>query len=229
MSHPGLGRVPHYDPKNENYPLEVSRVRAAIFSVTRALALSRTRSWRQWLTFDQGATPECTAFGSATFLAADPIHQQLDWLRRLDVHAWYRDNVAEDRANGRIFTEGGATTLAAMEVGKRRGYWSEYRWAQTFEDMRTWIHNTAPLIAGTYWYPSMWERDAEGIVSVPRPGESPVGGHLYCVNGYNPKRDMFRSNSTWGDGVYLIPGDLMRRLFEEEGEAVFPTELKVTP
>ncbi len=225
MGRPGLGRVPHYDPKSEAYPLSVSRVARVRGAIARALRISQPRAWRQWMTFDQGNTPECTAFGSATFLAADPIHQSLPWLRSLDVHAWYRENQVEDRAHGRNFSEG-ATTIAAMEVGKRRGYWDRYEWAQSFEDARTWVHDTAPLIFGTNWYESQWIRDAEGICRITNTSRL-AGGHLYCVNGYDPKRDLYRNPETWDDGYYLIPGDDMRRLWEEEGEAVFPHELKV--
>jgi hypothetical protein len=222
---PGLGRVPHRDPRSEAYPLSVSTFAKARLEVARSLGLSKPRHWRQWKTFDQGQTPECTAFGSATFLAAAPIHPAARFFTTLDIHAWYAENQAEDRAHGRHFSEG-ATTLAAMEVGKRRGYWDRYEWAQSFEDLRTFVHNTAPIIVGLGWYDSMWDRDAEGIARITKTARL-VGGHLFTINGYDPKRDLYRYPSTWGDGNYLLPGDVMRRLWDEDGEGVFPHELKV--
>lgn len=223
---PGLGRVPHMDQRNHEYPIEVPTVRGLVSSAARSLGLWRRRSWRQWMYFDQGAAPACTAYGSATFLAAAPLKPHMPWLRMLDVMAWYKENTAEDRSHGRFF-DGGATTLAAMEVGKRRGYWDEYRWTYDLGVLRTTVHDRQPVIVGTNWYESMWRRSPEGVVTVPFPGERPAGGHLYTIGAYDPKRALYVYRSTWGDGDYLIPEELMARLLAEDGECVQPHEIKV--
>lgn len=223
----GLGRVPHFDPRNENYLIKPPRVRSLVSAVARTLGLSRVRHWRQWMRFFQSNTPRCSAYGSATWLGADPLHATVDWLQRLNVDSWYAENVAEDRAHGRVFSEG-ATTLAAMEVGKRRGYWDLYEWSYDADVIRNTVHDKQPVILGVNWYGSMWERDAEGIVKLPRPGEQPAGGHLLCLNGYEPKRALYRNPETWGDGDYLLPEELVRRLIGEDGECVLPHKIKVT-
>lgn len=219
----GLGRHPHHDPKSDNYPLDVSNFKRARLAVARALGLSRPRSWRQYLYFNQGIDPACTAYGSATFLAAATVHPLAAFWKGLDIMKWYHDNQAEDRAHGRRYSEGASVT-AAMEVGKRRGYWSKYEWAQSFGDMVTWIHGTAPMIVGTNWYDSQWDRDAEGICRITKTARL-AGGHLYTLGADDPKRALVTYRSTWGDGDYRIPYEDMERLIAEDGEAVFPTEV----
>lgn len=224
---PGLGRIPHVDPKNFDYLIKPSlSPRALVHRVARTLGIQRPRHWHQWAHYFQGDTPRCTAYGSKTWLAADPLHATVAWLRNLDADSWYADNVAEDRKHGRVFSEG-ATTLAAMEVGKRRGYWDRYEWSYDFDVIRNTVHDQQPVIVGTNWYASMWDRDAEGICGRPSPTEQPDGGHLFCLNGYDPKRDLFRNPETWNDGDYLIPGELMRRLISEDGECVLPHKIKI--
>jgi hypothetical protein len=226
MSRPGLGRIPHWDPQNEQYELKTP-IGARARSVTaRTLGLARPRSWKQWLYFDQGEEPACTAYSMATLLSADPVHQANTWMRHLDIMQWYRDNVAFDVARGRVYPGGGATTLATVAVAKARGYISRYEWALNFDTIRTWVHTTAPLIMGTNWYSSMFIRDKEGIARITKTARN-EGGHDWCLGAYDPKRALYTYRSTWADGDYLIPEEDLARLFREDGEAVFPYEVKV--
>jgi hypothetical protein len=196
---PGL--VIHHDPRNERYLLVDSLPRLAVARTGPAEFTPTTRRHRQYAYFDQGQTPECTGYGSVTLLAtADPYNKP-----PLTGHDWYLKNVAFDRAAGRIY-DGGATVTAAMEVGRQLGFYTEYRWAYTMRTMQEAILKGA-LIAGTYWYDSMFERSPEGIV--------------------NAKRDLWRVPNTWNDGDYFIPGDLMYRLVREEGEIAQPSEIKL--
>ncbi len=122
-----------------------------------------------------------------------------------------------------------------MEVGRTLGIYKAYRWAYTLRTMQEAILFGA-LIAGTYWYPSMWDRrelkgegvKASGICTLPSATEQPAGGHLFCLNGYNAARGLWRSPSTWDDGDYLITDELMFRLLREEGEIAQPDEIKLT-
>ena len=230
MPDKGTGRVPHYDPRNENYRVADALARGLlprdvniIRKIARAMGLRETRSWRQWMFFNQGAYPACTGYGSATLVAADPVRPKLDKLRALNPMQWYLDNQALDRSEGRNYSEG-ATTLAAMKVGQKYGYWSTYRWAYTMAEILPVIHDSTPVVVGTNWYESMWDRDSEGIARI-KPGSTNAGGHLWCINGYNPRRGLVRYASTWDDGYYFIPVDDLRQLIEdEEGECSVVTE-----
>jgi hypothetical protein len=212
---PGL--VIFHDRRNENYLLTDKLPRA----VGAAPFVPTTRHHRQYARFDQGATPMCTGYGSVTLLATAHPYNRAP-ISGVD---WYRKNVAFDRAHGRVYSEG-ATVTAALEVGRALGYYSEYRWMYTVAVMQQAIVR-APLIAGTLWYDSMFERDEDGIVGMPGPNESTDAGHLYTINGYDAARDLWRVPNTWNDGDYFIPGDLMHRLLREEGEVAQPTEIKL--
>jgi len=229
---PGLGRVQYWDVRNEKFPLDVSLLSRARLAIARSLGIADPRNWRQWRRYFQRQTPRCTAFGTATQVAADPIHQTTGWLDRTFTEAGleqlYQDIRAEDRRNGRVFDEGG-TTLAAMEVGKARGWWNRYEWATSFEALRTWVHNSASIVVGSNWYASSWDVNAENICPMPKPGEPPAGGHLYVLRGYDPKRDLFTHPTTWNMGDIKMPGELVRRLIAEDGEAAFPYEVKLSP
>lgn len=216
---PGL--VIHHDVRNEKFLLKDSLPLMAAPAVGPAPWKPTSKRHRQYAYFDQGQTPECTGYGSVTLLAtADPFNKP-----PLTGHEWYLKNVAFDQANGRHY-DGGATVTAAMEVGRALGFYTEYRWAYELRTMQEAILVGA-LIAGTYWYDSMFTRDAEGIVKVPGPTERTDSGHLYTLRGYDAKRDLWTVANTWGDGDYLIPGDLMYRLVREEGEIAQPSEIKV--
>lgn len=221
--HPcGLGRKPHFDQRNLRYLI---RDVIAPRTLTMAATTPRLRRWPQWKRFDQGPTPRCTLFGQLTLLAAGPVHPKVKFFSTLDVDDLFAQIVAEDRAQGRFYDEG-ATTLAAMEVGKRLGWYGEYRWAYEMTDALAALCYVTPLAFGTNWYESMWDRDSEGIARIRN--NSPIaGGHFYTVRGYDPKRDLYVHPSTWGDGDYLIPGDDMRRLLAEDGECVVVRELQI--
>jgi hypothetical protein len=216
---PGL--VVHHDPNNDKYLVKDTMAKRPLAAGGPVVWTPTTRRHRQYATFDQGQTPECTGYGSVTLLAtADPYNKP-----PLTGHDWYLKNVAFDRAAGRFY-DGGATVTAAMEVGRGLGFWDVYRWMYEVRTMQEAIVR-APLIAGTYWYTSMFERDKEGIVADPGPAGSIAGGHLYTINGYDAERDLWRVPNTWNDGIYWIPGSLMLRLVREEGEIAQPDEIKI--
>ena len=222
------GRVPFFDPQNLNFLIKhepPARAVGFLRQIARALGVRDTRSWRQWMYFPQGPTPRCTAFGTATFLAAEPVRPSQTWLRLLDIGELYKEIQAQDRKEGRHYAEG-ATTLAAMKVGQRRGWWTGYRWSYDMDTLLKTVHDSHPVIVGTNIYESQFTRDAEGIARI-RPASPLAGGHYYVINGYNPRKGLLRSPQTWGDGDYLYPVEDMERLLErEQGECALPTEIR---
>lgn len=228
------GLVIHHDPKNENFLLADSLPKPkGVKKAGETDFTPKTKAHRLYRWFDQEG-PSCTGYSSVTLLAtAHPFNRMplvtangTNIIRELTGLDWYNLNVQFDQARGRFFG-GGATVTAAMEIGRRLGFFSEYRWAYTMRVMQQAIE-VAPLIAGTYWYPSMFERDAEGIVLVPKASDSPEDiGHQYVLNKYDAKRDLWRVAQTWGDGYWYIPGELMYRLVREEGEIAQITEIKL--
>ena len=225
----GLGRIPHFDSNNMAYLIkDKPPVRSiGIFrTIARALGVRDSRSWRQWMRFNQGPTPRCTAFGTATLLAADPVRPSQAWLRLLDIGQLYKDIQAQDRAEGRNYSEG-ATTLAAMKVGQARGWWTEYRWAYDIDTVLKTLHDSCPVILGTNYYYSQFDRDSEGIARITATTEL-AGGHYYVLRGYNPRRGLVTSPQTWDDGDYKYPVEDIERLLKEDGECALPMEVKFT-
>ena len=181
---------------------------------------------------DQGETPRCTAFGTLTDLACTPItYPGKNPLK--DPQQFYEQIQAEDRAHGRHFSEG-ATTVAAMECAKANGWISAYYWGWTMEIAQRTIL-VCPMVWGTWWYDSMFDADDEGIIRIGRNARQ-SGGHLYCVNGYNVRRDLWTIEQTWGSQPYgssgfsgkrqYIPGDDLYRLLREDGEFTVITEVQ---
>jgi hypothetical protein len=225
----GLGHVKHWDVRNEGFPVEgvyqpAARAVTAARAATPRVTFPRFRQWRY---FPQGNTPRCTLFGSKTKLGAGNVTHPAAFYRAFGGDAGdqaaYEAIVARDRAAGRYYDEG-ATTLAAIQEGVARGWWGpEYRWATTVEGMQDAIR-VEPLLVGFNWYDTMWDRDAEGIVRLTARSRL-AGGHFFCLNHYDAKRDLWRNPETWDDGDYWIPGDVIRRLLGEDGEAVATREL----
>lgn len=185
-------------------------------------------SHRQYKYVNQGQTPECTAFGTLTYLyAAHPYNKATVQKKAITGDELYEQIRAWDIENHNFFDEG-ATVTAALETARKLGWIDRYEWMYTIRTMQEAIP-IAPLIAGTYWYDSMFERDDEGIVKVPRSFDSTDSGHFYTVGKYDAHRDIWWVRQTWGDGDYGIPGDLMFRLLKEEGEVAIVTELDFTP
>ena len=231
-----LSLVIYHDQRNENFLLADKLPKPKGVTARGAAEFKpKTRSHRQYRWFTQNG-PSCTGWSPITLMAAAhpfnkiPLVEELIrgelTQRAFTGDDWYRLNQLFDRKHGRHFSAG-ATVTASMEIGRALGIFSEYRWAYTMRVMQQ-ANEIAPLIAGTYWYPSMFERDAEGIVRSPAPHASAGDlGHQYVLNKYDAKRDLWRVPNTWGDGYYFIPGDLMYRLVREEGEIAQITEVKV--
>jgi hypothetical protein len=221
------GLVIHHDPKNESFLLADSLPKPkGVTKTGEADFKPKTTSHRLYRWFEQDG-PKCTGFSSITLLATAHPYNRIPLAsespneqRAFTGDDWYDLNVAFDRSRDRYF-DGGATVTASMEIGRRLGFFSEYRWAYTMRVMQQAIEK-APLIAGTYWYPSMFNRE------VPKATDSAGDlGHQYVLNRYDAKRDLWRVAQTWGDGYWYIPGDLMYRLVREEGEIAQITEIKL--
>lgn len=222
-----LGRVPHFDPLNLNFLVQdqpAQRRVGALRAIARAMGIRDTRSWRQWWYFYQGQLPACTAFGSGTYLATDPVRPSMTFLKALDCVQLYADIQSQDRAEGRVYSEG-ATTLAAMKVGQKRGWWTAYHWAYDIDTVLKLVHDSKPVILGTNYYESQFDRDSEGIARI-RFNSPIAGGHFYVIRGYNPRRGLLTSPQTWNDGDYKYPVEDIARLLAEDGECVAPDEVK---
>jgi hypothetical protein len=218
---PGLVIV--HNPESENFLMK-GRLKVAFpKKATEPLPqpkLKRVRYRNWWTKNDQGQTPRCTSFGTLTNLACTPIthpgHNPLS-----DPQKFYEEIQANDRAAGYNFDEG-ATADSAMKAARDRGYIKAWWHGYTIDDAHRGIMEH-PLIAATLWYPSMFDRDAEGIVKIGQYDRT-EDGHLYTLNEYNPARGLWRIAQTWGDGNYFMSDETLFRLIHEAGEIIMVDE-----
>jgi hypothetical protein len=220
-----LGRVEHRDPRNYSATAIVEQAEATDLP-------PRDRKWRQWLTWYQGSDPFCTLFSALTELSAAPVNQPSKLLKaliaKLSISSLWAKIQEEDRSHGRFYAAG-ATVLAAAQVGRALGWWKSFAWTYKLEEARRIVSHVRPVIFGTNWYPSLYDRDGEGIARI-KAGERSIGGHAYCVNGYDKRRGLWRHEGTWKDGIRWQTDDDMHRLLEnEEGEVMIPWEEELFP
>lgn len=250
MPKKGTGWHPHWDQKNENFLIESTDVvpkKALAFatSVARSGAadlrletvakvavkekLRTRRMFRQWLYWYQNGIGSCTAHGTFTCMSADPVRQPRRGQLLGDPMAFYEQIRSIDQREHGLFFDEGATSLAAMKAALRRGYCSRYLWTRVTQVAIQTVLNVAPIMCGTWWYPSMMRRDAEGIIRIRDAAGAPDSGHWYTVNGIDLKLGLVRIPNTWNDGDYWLPIEDWERLHREDGEFALFDELVVSP
>lgn len=88
------------------------------------------------------------------------------------------------------------------------------------------------MVEGLFSHNSFFTPNSGGVLAIT--GASGVaGGHALAVRGWNTKTGMFRVVNSWGPmwgngGQCWIPGELMERLMQEDGEIALPTEIRIT-
>lgn len=212
----GLGWVRHTDARD-------LRIRAVV-----APTAATPRQVRYWydsqLYLDQGDTDACTGYGPDHLLADGPVTHPIRPL--YDPQELYRANVAQDRADGRVF-DGGATMLAAAKVLRARGAIGEYRFGRTVDEVLASLLEVGPVLLGTDWHAGMDEPDAQGVVRVTG---AVRGGHCYEANGVSRTSGLIRCKNSWGRGWgkrgrFYLPIDDFARLLADDGDAVLFREM----
>ena len=223
ISTPGLGRVAIPDSRDDRYPMAAA--------LPRAVDLPRFKYHSTfWPPLDQGQTSQCVLYSTAAYLYASP-NRLKQRFTAADLEALYFQTQDADEWPGREPSYYGTSVRAGFETWRRHGYVQNYYHAQSMNDLETWTLTMHPWVAGTSWYASFYAPDPKtGIIKV-KPGSAVVGGHAYCVVGYNRERGVFTAINSWGPdyglfGRFRIEGELMERLiFSEYGDAVGAVEI----
>jgi hypothetical protein len=222
MVSPGLGRVPFYDSRNERF-----RIRALAIEPMPTITMRYWNDSAIWL--DQGATSQCTAYSLLHYMADGPVTHRANPLAM--PRTVYEVIQAIDRSEGRDYGEdGGATMLAQSKAALSLGWYGEYRWGYTLDELIRALLLVGPVLLGTNWYDGQMNTDLAGRVHVT--GRI-VGGHAYVVNGVNTIRETVRIKNSWSrqwgaNGHATMSFADLNRLIAEDGEVVLPRELKVT-
>lgn len=211
-----LDRVPQFHPKSREFP-----IRALVPEVLR----SRTWQCSTWL--DQGNEGACTGFSTTHEAASVP--KAVKGLTEADAQAVYRRARQLDDWPGEDYS--GSSVLGAVKAGCERGWYSEFRWAFSEEDLALAVANHGPAILGVNWFADMYDVDEKGFVH--RSGEL-VGGHAILCRGISLTRQAYRLRNSWGkdwgvDGDCWVSREDMRALLADQGEACVPVVRAVPP
>jgi hypothetical protein len=220
---PGLGRVFVPDARDRLYPM------AAALPV--AVDLPRFRYHSVFYPpLNQGSTSQCVLYSTAGLLYSSPQRLKQRFTPA-ELAALYFEAQDSDEWPGREPAYYGTSVRAGFKMWQAHGYIESYYHAQSMADLERWTLTLHPWIAGTNWYASFYDPDPKtGVIKI-KPGAQVVGGHAYCVVGYNRERGVFTAINSWGEGYGLygrfrIEGELMERLvFQEWGDAVGAVEV----
>lgn len=208
-----LGRVASFDPRSRDYPIRALLDRKAE---------PRSYTWRLDVHLDQGNTPACTGFSTAHELAARPVVvRHVDQVMAMALYIRARQL---DEWEGEDYD--GSSVLGAMKAAAGGGFYEEYRWSFSIDDLILAVGHHGPAVLGIPWYTSMFAPDVDGTVSVQG---TVAGGHAILCNAVSVKRERFWLSNSWGPGFGLNGGcwisfDDVDRLLHEDGEAAVPVK-----
>jgi hypothetical protein len=232
-----LDRLVEFDQRSRAFP---------IAAVVPKVLRSRTWPCATWL--DQGQEGACVSFAWHHEAAAVPA------LARGLTDGTARDRYFETQR--RDEWEGGAypgasprydgtSVLAGAKVMQELGFFREYRWAFSVDDVLRAIAHEGPVVLGLTWLDSMYDPDADGLL---RTDGREVGGHAICARGVVLPRSgvvtvalprsgrrvrvrsdvpVVRLRNSWGadwgwEGEALIRADDLEGLLERWGECCVP-------
>jgi hypothetical protein len=207
------GRIVRLDDRDAKYP-----IRELLGHVARL----RSYTWACKVVLDQGNVGACTGFSVAAEGAARPV-VIAGVTNRTGMELYKRARQLDD-IPGEDYE--GSTVRGAMKAAVERGWYSEYRWAESVQDVAAAIGYHGPVVLGINWYAGMEEPDGKGVI---RPTGHLRGGHAILCNGFSNKTALFRLHNSWGDewgigGACYISWDDLEMLLRRDGEACVPVK-----
>lgn len=218
--HP-LGRIHVPDVRDAKYPMGLAGLPAVV---------PVARTWRgQLLRVDQGQVGACVGFTGANWMGHLPIYDRITNTTGMDLYD------ACKQIDGLPPGTEGTYDRALAQVLVAQGRIERYLWAQTIDELRTWVLTTGPVMVGTNWYESMFDPDGFARLSI---SGSVAGGHEWLVKGYairtlgGRRGRWYRMRNSWGPSwgdhgeAWIIEEDLRRLVFAEDGDALGAVEKK---
>lgn len=232
-----FGRIPEYDPRNENYPMRLAFEAAPT-------VIEPLFKWPIWSMFnrplDQGQTGTCVGHGGKHWMLIAPVIQTRPskYPTAIDLYkeACKRDAWPEND-DGDL--QAGTSVLALFKALKDLGLVGSYVHSTTVDEIRLYLKLYGPVVIGINWYSSMMETNAEGFCRI-TPNATVVGGHCICLRYWSKKYDAPVFPQSWGTnfgpvdkktglqtGYGILDPDDLRRLMGENGEATAGLEQKL--
>ena len=223
-SDPRLGRCVQFDDRSRDWPVR---------AVMGPSADPRTRMWYlpsdAWV-FDQGQQGSCVGMGVTNELRYTPrvvngvnerfAVEQIYWAaQRID--PWDGGSYP-----GAAPTYEGTSVLAGVKAAADLGYYREYRWAFSEEDLALTVSHIGPAVLGLPWHEGMFHPDGGWYL---RPVGAVAGGHCVLACGLNLAGGFYTVMNSWGSswgnrGRARILRTDMARLLANQGEAVVITK-----
>jgi hypothetical protein len=211
---PRLGRLRSFDPRSRGFGI-AERVEDKPI---------RTRGWsvRHWL--NQQTEGACVSFAWHHEALAVPARAVFPSDEAAEQEAFFRYNLMKHVDEWPGVDYDGTSVLAGAKVMRSVGYFDEYRWAFSLDDVLRALSNEGPVVLGTNWYEGMFDPDADGYLRVE--GEL-AGGHAYLLSSHSVGHQRVTVWNSWGrdwgrTGRGYISYDDLERLLHEQGEACIP-------
>lgn len=214
---PRLDRRIQFDERSRAFPIRALLLQAA---------KPRSYTWPCAVWLDQGSEGACVGFSITQEAAARPVAVPgvtNDIALRLYRRAQELDDYPETPP------EGGTSVLAGAKAATEVGWYTEYRWGFSLQDLVDAVGHHGPAVIGVNWYTGQMDTDAGGFVRVTGVVE---GGHAILCRGVNVAKRYFTLRNSWGrdwgtNGDCRITFDDVDRLLHEQGEAMVPVRRAV--
>lgn len=177
---PRLDRLYEVDMRSLNYPM-----RAALPRRATRWPRSYTHKIPDNIVLDQGTEGRCVEFGICHELMAKPVPIPFGNIQSILLNKLiYWPAQEEDEWEGGSYPGAspvyeGTSVLSGLKVASRLGYFDEYRWCFTVQDIAMTLGYEGPIVIGVNMHEGMMETNAAGFIF---PTGAVVGGHCMCVN-----------------------------------------------
>jgi hypothetical protein len=175
----------------------------------------------------QGQVSSCTEHALTNKLCGWPRPRHLASLP-WQQHQLYYEAQRVDEWPGENYegTSGRAVCRVARDYGLVSAWWNAFTVDEVLDlllaDNADWNH-VGPVIIGVNWYEGMLDLDAAGFVHVT--GQV-VGGHEVCLIGANAGTETLFGINSWDSmRLFRLRFADLRRLLDEDGDAIFPVEV----
>jgi hypothetical protein len=194
--------------------------------------------------YDQGQTPKCVGYGTATLTTAMEYKNEKQWTaQKYDADAAYAWANANDGIPG---AHDGSTTRAGFEYLRQQGAHitrrtrlrpnepidhkiTQYLWAKTLDQLLQFMWaEQLPGMIGINWYNDMFNPDANGFI---KPTGGLAGGHNLTVRGFSMTEEYVILRNSWNGWGLNNTGDAkvrfadMTKLLSQDGEAGAPVDI----